>query len=93
MALPDERMQARLRVAQGRPPAPADPRNTPRFKALYRQRGAVERCFGHLKTEWGFLPLRVRRLARVRLHTDLTMLARLGSALLAARARELPLVA
>ncbi|MFL6138369.1 MAG: transposase [Frankiaceae bacterium] len=72
---------------------PLIPRGTDRYRSLYRSRGAVERCFGHLKTEWGFLPLRVRRLVRVRLHTDLTMLARLGSALLAARANALPLVA
>lgn len=64
------------------------PRNTPRWKALYHQRGAVEREFGRLKHEWGMLPLRVRRLARVRLHVDLTILAKLASALLAARAPE-----
>ncbi|MFL6139928.1 MAG: transposase [Frankiaceae bacterium] len=72
---------------------PLIPRGTDRYRSLYRSRGAVERCFGHLKTEWGFLPLRVRRLVRVRLHTDLTMLARLASALLTARAVALPLVA
>jgi hypothetical protein len=32
------------------------------------------------------LPLRVRRLARVRLHVDLTILTKLASALLATRA-------
>ena len=62
------------------------PRGTDRWKALYHQRGAVEREFGHLKHEWGMLPLRVRRLARVRLHVDLTILAKLASALLATRA-------
>ena len=53
-------------------------------------RGDV-RGFGHLKHEWGMLPLRVRRLVRVRLHVDLTILAELASALTAAR--TLPLVA
>jgi hypothetical protein len=62
------------------------PRSTPRWKALYHQRGAVEREFGRLKHEWGMLPLRMRRLARVRLHVDLTVLAKLASALLALRA-------
>ena len=36
---------------------------TYRWKSLYHQRGAVEREFGHLKHEWGMLPLRVRRIA------------------------------
>jgi hypothetical protein len=44
-----------------------------------------------LKHEWGVLPLRVRRLPRVRLHVDLTILARLGSAL--TKARAVPLAA
>lgn len=41
--------------------------------------------FGRLKHEWAMLPLRVRRLARVRLHVDLTVLTKLASALLTAR--------
>ncbi len=64
---------------------PLIPRGTARFKALYHQRGAVEREFGNLKHNWSLGPLRVRRIARVRLHADLTMLARLASALTAAR--------
>jgi transposase len=67
------------------------PRTTDRWKALYRTRGAVERGFGRLKHEWGMLPLRVRRLPRVRLHVDLTILAHLGCAL--ANARAVPLAA
>jgi len=62
------------------------PRTTDRWKALYHQRGAVEREFGRLKHEWGMLPLRVRRLPRVRLHVDLTILAKLAMALAATRA-------
>jgi hypothetical protein len=57
------------------------PRSTNRWTALYRQRGAVEREFGVLKHQWAMLPLRVRRLPRVRLHVDLTILARLATAL------------
>jgi transposase len=67
------------------------PRTTARFKALYHQRGAVEREFGRLKHEWAMLPLRVRRLERVRLHVDLTVLARLAMAL--SNARAIPLAA
>jgi transposase len=60
---------------------PPIPHGTARHKALYRKRTGVEREFGRLKNEWGALPLRVRGLARVRLHVDLTMLACLGTAL------------
>ena len=56
-------------------------RHTERFAALYRRRSAVEREFGRLKHEYGLGPLRVRGLARVQLHADLTMLARLSLAL------------
>lgn len=55
------------------------PRTTDRRKGLYHQRGAVEREFGRLKHEWAMLPLRVRRLTRVRLRVDLTVLAQLAS--------------
>jgi hypothetical protein len=67
------------------------PRGTDRWKRLYRQRGAVERENGRLKNEWGLLPLRVRRIERVRLHADLTILARLAVAL--DKARAVPLAA
>jgi hypothetical protein len=39
-----------------------------KFKALYHERGAVEREFGYLKHEWALLPLRVRRIQRVKLY-------------------------
>jgi hypothetical protein len=42
---------------------------------------AVEREFGRLKNEWALAPLRVRRIERVRLHADLTILAKLACAL------------
>jgi hypothetical protein len=38
-----------------------------------------------LKHQWSLLPLRVRRIYRVRLHVDLTILAQLASALLITR--------
>jgi DDE family transposase len=65
---------------------PADPRETPRWKALYRRRAAVEREFGRLKNEWALSPLRVPGLDRVRLHADLTILAKLACALSRERA-------
>ena len=67
------------------------PRESARWKALYRSRGSVEREFGRLKHEWSLLPLRVRRIDRVALHVDLSILARLASAL--ADARAVPLAA
>jgi DDE family transposase len=70
---------------------PLIPRETPRFTALYRRRAAVEREFGRLKNEWALSPLRVRGVERVRLHADLTILAKLACAL--SRARALPLAA
>ena len=70
---------------------PLVPRETKRWRDLYRGRAAVEREFGRLKHDYGLAPLRVRGLERVALHTDLVMLARLASAL--ARARAVPLAA
>lgn len=70
---------------------PLIPRHTERSRKLYSSRGAVEREFGRLKHEWAMLPLRVRGIERVRLHADLTILAKLASAL--ARARAVPLAA
>lgn len=64
---------------------PLIPRETDRFKEYYCKRGAVEREFGRLKHEFGMLPLRVRRLVRVKLHVDLTILAKLAFALAATR--------
>ncbi len=63
---------------------PLIPRESERSRKLYRSRGAVEREFGRLKNEWALLPLRVRGLERVRLHADLTTLARARAAPLAA---------
>jgi hypothetical protein len=65
---------------------PLIPRGTDRFKSFYHQRGAVEREFGVLKHQWAMLPLRVRRLSRVQLHVDLTILATLANAVVKADA-------
>lgn len=70
---------------------PLVPRETKRWRDLYRGRAAVEREFGRLKHEWGLGPIRVRGLEKVALHADLVMLARLACAL--ARARAVPLAA
>jgi Transposase DDE domain len=70
---------------------PLIPRSTKRFGDLYRGRASVEREFERLKHEYGLAPLRVRGLARVQLHADLTMLARLAQAL--SRVRAVPLAA
>ena len=66
---------------------PLVPRETKRWRDLYRGRGAVEGAFGRLKDEYGLRPLRVRGLQRVALHADLCVLAHL------ARARAVPLAA
>jgi hypothetical protein len=55
-----------------------------------RSSPSVERENGRLKDEWALL-LRVRRIERVALHADLTILCRLACAL--AKARTLPLAA
>ncbi len=70
---------------------PLIPRESKRWKSLYRGRASVEREFGRLKNEWALLPLRVRGIERVRLHADLTILAKLACAL--SRARAIPLLA
>ena len=64
---------------------------TLRWKGLYRGRASVEREFGRLKNEWALAPVRVRRIERVRLHADLTILVTLSCAL--ARAQVVPLAA
>ncbi|NLT07177.1 MAG: transposase [Solirubrobacterales bacterium] len=65
---------------------PLIPRETKRWKQMYRKRAAVEREFGRLKHDWALLPLRVRGVERVRLHADLAILAKLSCTLERARA-------
>jgi hypothetical protein len=64
---------------------PLIPRSTRRYRKLTKGRAAVEREFGRLKDRWKLAPLRVRRLKRVQLHADLTILAKLSCALARAR--------
>ena len=56
------------------------PRSSDEWKRLYRGRSAVEREFGRLKHNYPLAMLRVRGIERVRLHADLTILARLALA-------------
>src|SRR4051794_40563200 len=70
------RKKSRLAV-----PLSTIPHGSDEWKRLYRGRSAVEREFGRLKHHYALAMLRVRGIERVRLHTDLTMLARLALAL------------
>ncbi len=69
---------------------PLIPRETPRWKALYRRRASVERAFGRLKHESALAPLRVRGIERVRLHANLTILSQLTVTLNRERGLALP---
>jgi hypothetical protein len=74
--------QPALPVAFGGRLFPRIARHTDQFKTLYRGRAAVEREFATLKRDHALAQLRVRGLAKVQLHTDLTILTRLSVALL-----------
>jgi transposase, IS5 family len=62
---------------------PLIPHGTDRWKTSYKKRTSVEREFGRLKNDYGLTPLRARRLPRVTLHANLTILAQLASAIIA----------
>jgi len=49
---------------------PLIPRDTKRWRDLYRGRAAVEREFGRLKHGYGLAPLRTRGIERVALHVE-----------------------
>ncbi len=89
MALPDRRVQARVGWIKADRLHSLIPGETLRWKGLYRGRASVERAFGRLKNEWALAPLRVRRIERVRLHADLTILSQLSRALAKCRAMRL----
>ena len=91
VALPDRRVPPASVWIKAERMFPLIPRETPRWAALYRRRAAVEREFGRVKHEWALAPLRVRGLDRVRLHADLTILAKLACTL--AQTRAVPLAA
>jgi hypothetical protein len=65
---------------------PLIPRETTRYRKLYRCRSSVEREFGRLKHQWALAPLWVWGLERVKLHADLTILAKFACALRPQRA-------
>src|SRR5829696_912193 len=75
-ALPDRRVQARLPVGQRRSAAPAGPARVEPLDRPVPEPRRCEREFGRLKNEWALPPLRVHGLDRVRLHADLTILAK-----------------
>jgi hypothetical protein len=77
-----------LRKGRIQPDTPIK-RGGDQWATLYRRRTSVEREFGRLKHEYGLAFLRVRGIERVRLHADLTIMARLALAL----ARVVPLAA
>lgn len=87
MALPHGRVPARIAWIKASRLHPLIPHGTAKWKALYRQRTAVEREFGRLKTGGGLTPLWVRRLPRVTLHVNLTILAQLADAVVRAAGR------
>lgn len=88
---PTGECQPKSKWVKGSRRNPLIPRESKRFRSLYKGRASIEREFGRLKNEYGLAPLRVRGIERVALHADLVMLARLSQAL--ARARAVPLAA
>ncbi len=68
-------------------------RSTKKYRDTYAKRGSIERAFGRLKHDSGLLPLRVRGMAQVQLHADLTILASLATRLAQDRVRAAPLAA
>ena len=82
-----------LRTARGRctPPSRGPARDAPLPHALPWSLSRRARVFGRLKHDWALAPLRVRGLDRVKLHADLTILAKLSCTL--ARARVVLLAA
>src|SRR5437762_1820901 len=65
-------------VGQGRPPAPADPARDAALEGPLPKARRGRARVGRLKNEWALVPLRTRGLERVRLHADLTVLAKLS---------------
>lgn len=57
------------------------PRTTDRWLKLKRGRASVEREFGRLKDYYGLRTIRVRGIEKVRLHADLSILAKLAHGL------------
>jgi hypothetical protein len=84
------RCSTRAALPEGRPiPLTEIVYGSDEWKRLYRGRSAVEREFGRLKNEYALTPLRELGIGHVRIHADLTLLARLGQA--PVRVRAVPL--
>ncbi len=79
--MPDRRVFLSLSLGQGEPPPSLVPRESKRWKALYRGCAAYEREFGRLKKEWVLIALRVREVELARRHADLTIVGKLACAL------------
>jgi hypothetical protein len=74
------RRRAGRQLDQGRPRLAAGARDTGRWRTLCTRRASVEGHFGRLKHQCSLPLLRVHGLERVRLHADLTILAKLACA-------------
>ncbi len=85
MALPHGQVQARVTLGQGRSAAPADPARDRALTQALRQPRSGRARVRQAQARMALLPLRVRGLEWVRLHADLTILAKLCCALTRAR--------
>ena len=84
VALPDRRVPSGEPLGQGGSPASAIPYGTERWRALYRPPRRTSSGSSATSSTAGHSRSLRRRITRVRLHTDLTILARLTCALAAA---------
>jgi hypothetical protein len=85
VALPHQRAQARVPVDQSKPPPHPHPATATAGASSTEDVPPLN--VGRLKHEWSLLPIRVRGIEPVRLHADLTILAKLACALARARPR------
>jgi len=90
MALPDWRVFARFGVVKATASTPSCRVRPSGGRTPIASAVCIERGFGKAQARVGVAALAVRRIDRVRLHVDLTMLAQLASALADARARSSP---
>jgi hypothetical protein len=79
--VPDRRMLARLGLDQGRPLADPDSSGVGPLEGSVLRTSRGRAGFRSAQARMALLPLRVRRIERVALHVDLTMLAVLATAL------------
>jgi hypothetical protein len=79
---------AGVQVDQGVPAAPANPARQRAVEVVLPAVDLRRTGFGRLKYDYGLTPLRVRRLPRVTLHVNLTILAQLAAAVTRVDARS-----